>query len=219
MAFDPQRIDFIGAGGLRLAAETWGAVEAPVVLLLHGGQHRHSWRDTSAALANAGMHVIALDARGHGDSEWSPTGDYEVLALRDDVLAVLDTLGRPVIIVGASMGGLTGLLVAHAAGPERVRALALIDVVPNYDKAGSSRIRTFMQSGLDGFEQLDDAAEAVAAYLPHRPRPRSVEGLRRNLRQREDSRWYWHWDPAMMTTRPTDDPDERLATLEQAAEN
>jgi pimeloyl-ACP methyl ester carboxylesterase len=220
MAIGPRPIEFIGAGSLRLAGETWGAAEAPVVLLLHGGgQHRHSWRDTSAALADAGLYVISLDARGHGDSEWSPTGDYDVLTQRDDVLAVLDTLGRPVIIVGASMGGLTGLLVAQAAGPDRVQALALIDVVPKYEKTGSSRIRHFMQSGLGGFERLEDAADAVAAYLPHRPRPRSVDGLRRNLRQREDGRWYWHWDPVMMTTPPSDDPDERLAQLEQAAQD
>jgi pimeloyl-ACP methyl ester carboxylesterase len=218
MAAGPHEIDFIGVGGLRLAADTWGAAESPVVLLLHGGgQHRHSWRDTSAALADAGLYVVSLDARGHGDSEWSPTGDYELHTLRDDVLAVLDAVGRPVIIVGASMGGLTGLMIAQAAGPDRVRALALIDVVPKYEKAGSSRIRHFMQSGLGGFGRLEDAADAVAAYLPHRPRPRSVEGLRRNLRQRQDGRWYWHWDPVMMTTPPPDDPDERLAQLEQAA--
>lgn len=214
----PQRAEFIGAGGVRLAADVWGPPDAPIVLLLHGGgQHRHSWRDTGAALAAAGLHVVALDARGHGDSEWSESADYEITTMRDDVLAVLDVLARPVIIVGASMGGLTGLLAARAAGPERVTALALIDVVPRFEKEGSARIRHFMQSGLTGFARLEDAADAVAAYLPHRPRPRSTEGLRRNLRQRPDGRWYWHWDPAMMTTPPRDDPEERLAELEQAA--
>jgi pimeloyl-ACP methyl ester carboxylesterase len=214
----PRPTHFVGADGLSLAADVWGAPEAPVVLLLHGGgQHRHSWRDTSAALAAAGFRVVALDARGHGDSEWSESGNYEITTMRDDVLAVLDTLAGQVIIVGASMGGLTGLLAARAAGPSRVPALALIDVVPRFEKSGSARIRHFMQSGLAGFARLEDAANAVAAYLPHRPRPRSVEGLRRNLRQHADGRWYWHWDPSMMTTPPQDDPEERLVELEQAA--
>jgi pimeloyl-ACP methyl ester carboxylesterase len=218
MAASPHRIDMAGAGGLRLAADVWGTPGDPVIVMLHGGgQHRHSWRDTSSALAAAGFRVVALDARGHGDSEWSESGDYELTTMREDVLALLDALDRPVIIVGASMGGLTGLLAAHKAGPDRVSALALIDVVPRFEKAGSARIRHFMQSGLGGFARLEDAADAVAAYLPHRPRPRSVDGLRRNLRQRADGRWYWHWDPSMMTTPPKDDPEERLAELEQAA--
>lgn len=215
---DSRRVDFTGAGGLRLVADAWGAPDAPTVLMLHGGgQHRHSWKDTSAALAAAGLRVVALDARGHGDSEWSADGDYGLPALRDDVLRVIDSIGRPVVIVGASLGGLTGLLVAHDAGPARVTALALIDVVPRYEKDGSARIRHFMQSGLDGFARLEDAADAVADYLPHRPRPRSAEGLRRNLRQHTDGRWYWHWDPKMMTTPPADDPGERLDLLEDAA--
>jgi pimeloyl-ACP methyl ester carboxylesterase len=209
---------FSGAGGVRLAAEIWGAPESPTVLMLHGGgQHRHSWKDTSAALARAGLQVVSLDARGHGDSDWSADGDYGLPVLRDDVLQVIDTIDAPVVIVGASLGGLTGLLVAQDAGPERVRALALIDVVPRYEKVGSARIRHFMQSGLDGFARLEDAADAVADYLPHRPRPRSVEGLRRNLRQHADGRWYWHWDPRMMTTKPSDDPANRLELLEDAA--
>lgn len=209
---------FSGAGGVRLAAEIWGAPESPTVLMLHGGgQHRHSWKDTSAALARAGLQVVSLDARGHGDSDWSADGDYGLPVLRDDVLRVVDTIDAPVVIVGASLGGLTGLLVAQDAGPERVRALALIDVVPRYEKVGSARIRHFMQSGLDGFARLEDAADAVADYLPHRPRPRSVEGLRRNLRQHADGRWYWHWDPKMMTTKPSDDPANRLELLEDAA--
>ena len=67
-----------------------------------------------------------------------------------------------------------------------------VDVVPRYEKDGSARIRDFMASGLNGFESLDEAADAVAAYLPYRSKPRSPEGLKKNLRLR-DGRWYWHW--------------------------
>ena len=102
------------------------------------------------------------------------------------------------ILIGASMGGMTGILAADEAGPEKVTKLVLVDVVPRYEKDGSARIRDFMASGLHGFESLEDAAEAVAAYLPHRKKPRSPEGLKKNLRFR-DGRWFWHWDPAFLT--------------------
>jgi pimeloyl-ACP methyl ester carboxylesterase len=158
-----------------------------------------------------------MDSRGHGDSDRSPTANYTVEALCADTLQVLYQIGRPVVLIGASMGGLTGIAAAHEAGPELVTKLVLVDVVPRFEKDGSARIRDFMFSGVDGFESLDDAADAVAAYLPHRPRPRSPEGLKKNLRLR-DGRWYWHWDPAFLT-KPADDPFARMDMLEQAAIN
>jgi pimeloyl-ACP methyl ester carboxylesterase len=95
-----------------------------------------------------------------------------------------------------------------------VTKLVLVDVVPRYEKDGSARIRDFMASGIDGFESLEEAADAVAAYLPHRRRPRSPEGLTKNLRRR-DGRWYWHWDPAFLTA-PDDDKFLRVEKLERA---
>jgi pimeloyl-ACP methyl ester carboxylesterase len=130
-------------------------------------------------------------------------------------MQVLDAIGRPVTLIGASMGGLTGILVADEAGPDRVTRLVLVDVVPRFEKNGSARIREFMFSGLHGFGSLEEAADAVAAYLPHRTRPRSPEGLKKNLRLR-GGRWYWHWDPAFMT-KPGDDPQLRTEKFEHAA--
>ena len=81
-------------------------------------------------------------------------------------------------LIGASMGGLTGILVADEAGPDRVTRLVLVDVVPRFEKNGSARIREFMFSGLNGFGSLEEAADAVAAYLPHREKatqPRGTE--------------------------------------------
>jgi pimeloyl-ACP methyl ester carboxylesterase len=106
------------------------------------------------------------------------------------------------------------MLVADVAGPEKVTKLVLVDVVPRYDKDGSARIRDFMASGVNGFETLEEAADAVAAYLPYRTKPRSPEGLKKNLRLR-DGRWYWHWDPAFLTA-PDDDRFVRMQKLEQA---
>ncbi|KLO36233.1 peroxidase [Mycobacterium nebraskense] len=218
----PQTVEFSGAGGITLVADEWnrgtGGAGRPSVLMLHGGgQNRHSWKNTGQTLADEGLHVVALDSRGHGDSDRAPNADYDVETLTADVLQVIGAIGRPVMIIGASMGGLTGILAAHRAGPAEVTRLVLVDVVPRFEKGGSARIRDFMISGLDGFESLEQAADAVADYLPYRDKPRSSEGLKKNLRLR-DGRWYWHWDPAFMT-KPGDDPELRTEKFEQAAKN
>lgn len=233
-----QRVKFRGADGLTLVADEWnhpattaatsgnggataatsgnGGGDRPSVLFLHGGgQNRYSWKNTGQILADEGLHVVALDSRGHGDSDRSPDANYSVDALCADTLAVIDQIDRPVILIGASMGGMTGILAAEEAGPEKVTKLVLVDVVPRYEKHGSARIREFMASGLHGFESLEHAAEAVAAYLPYRKKPRSPEGLKKNLRFR-DGRWFWHWDPAFLT-KPVDDSFVREEKLEQAA--
>ncbi|MEB3051542.1 alpha/beta hydrolase [Mycolicibacter sp. MYC123] len=215
-----QTVAFQGARGVRLVADEWNRDSAadarPTIVMLHGGgQNRFSWHKTGQILADQGYHVVALDTRGHGDSDRAPGADYAIETLADDAIAVIDTIDRPVVLIGASMGGLTGILVAEQAGPQRVRKLVLVDVVPRYEKDGSARIRDFMFSNIDGFDSLEQAADAVAAYLPHRAKPRSPEGLKKNLRQR-DGRWYWHWDPALLT-KPSDDPALRTEKLEAAA--
>ena len=216
-----QTVEYEGVGGVTLVADEWnrGAAEAaqhPTIVMLHGGgQNRFSWHKTGQILADQGYHVIALDTRGHGDSDRAPGADYAIETLAGDATAVIDAIGRPVVLIGASMGGLTGILVAEQAGPQRVRKLVLVDVVPRYEKDGSARIRDFMFGNIDGFDSLEQAADAVAAYLPHRAKPRSPDGLKKNLRLR-DGRWYWHWDPALLT-KPSDDPALRTEKLEAAA--
>ena len=224
-----QTVKFRGVDDLVLVADEWnrGAATAatsgggadsdrPSILLLHGGgQNRYSWKNTGQVLADEGFHVVALDSRGHGDSDRSADATYTVDALCTDTLQVIEQIGRPVILIGASMGGMTGILAADAAGPEKVTKLVLVDVVPRYEKSGSARIREFMFSHVHGFETLEEAADAVAEYLPHRTKPRSPEGLKKNLRRR-DGRWYWHWDPKFLTA-PADDAFVREEKLEQAA--
>ncbi len=105
---------------------------------------------------------------------------------------------------------------ASQAGPQGVAGkLVLVDVVPRFEKSGSARIRDFMFNHVHGFDSLEEAADAVAEYLPHRTRPRNPEGLKKNLRLR-GGRWYWHWDPAFLS-KPADDPFERTDKLEEAA--
>ncbi|AXN46278.1 alpha/beta fold hydrolase [Mycobacterium marinum] len=222
MSNNPRTVEFSGTEGITLVADEWNRDTAasgrPTILMLHGGgQNRFSWKNTGQILADTGLHVIALDTRGHGDSDRAPDADYAIETLTSDILHVLDAIGHPVVLIGASMGGLTGILVADRAGPDRVTGLVLVDVVPKYEKDGSARIRDFMFTNLHGFATLEEAADAVATYLPHRTKPRSPEGLKKNLRLR-DGRWYWHWDPAMMTA-PGDDPELRTENFERAAMN
>jgi pimeloyl-ACP methyl ester carboxylesterase len=121
-----------------------------------------------------------------------------------DIARVVEQMGRGLVLVGASLGGMTALTVA-GRNPGAVRALVLVDIVPNTVSAGVQRIREFMRAHLDGFDDLDQVADAVASYT-HRPRRNNPEGLKKNVRQREDGRWYWHWDPAMMQIVPNDEP-------------
>ncbi|EUA32732.1 alpha/beta hydrolase fold family protein [Mycobacterium xenopi 4042] len=121
----PRTVTFSGAGGITLVADEWNrglaaSADRPTVLMLHGGgQNRFSWKNTGQILADKGFHVVALDSRGHGDSDRAPDADYAVETLTSDVMHVLDAIGRPVIVIGASMGGLTGILVAHRPARKR----------------------------------------------------------------------------------------------------
>ncbi|HEY5842089.1 MAG TPA: alpha/beta hydrolase, partial [Mycobacterium sp.] len=215
-------VEFAGVDGITLVGDEWNHGDAdasagrPTILMLHGGgQNRHSWKNTGQLLADQGFRVVAVDTRGHGDSDRAPEADYALESLTGDVLHVMDEIGTPVVLIGASMGGLTGIMVADEAGPDRVTKLVLVDVVPRFEKTGSARIRDFMFNHVHGFDSLEQAAEAVAEYLPHRAKPRSPEGLKKNLRLR-NGRWYWHWDPNFLT-KPRDDPFERVDKMENAA--
>lgn len=214
---DHKSLRLDGAGGITLAVDEWGRADAPLVVFLHGGgQTRHSWKRAGSQLAAAGMHSVTVDLRGHGDSDWSAEKDYSLPSLRDDIIAALVSLGGPVTLVGASLGGLTALLVADSR-PDLVERLVLVDVVTKIEQSGSERIQRFMQSAPDGFGSLEEAADAVAAYLPHRPRPDSTAGLRKNLRQRANGRWFWHWDPAMFAAPPAQNPLTMSRELDEAA--
>ncbi len=209
MAATPQHFHFDGRG-VRLAGERWeGDQKGPVVLLLHGGgQTRHSWKRTAERLAELGRTCVALDARGHGDSGWHPTQDYSLDGFVGDLIAFIAPLDRAPVLVGASLGGITALIVA-GEHPSLVSGLVLVDVVVRVEPKGVARIRDFMAASSEGFSTLQEVADAIAAYNPMRPRPRTLDGLRKNVRQHADGRWYWHWDPAFM--RIDDEPQRRIS--------
>lgn len=209
------RIDLHGADGLNLAADVKGNESAPAVLLFHGGgQTRHAWGTTLDVLS-ADWHAYSIDLRGHGESDWAPDGNYSIDAFAQDVIEVAQSMPAPPVLVGASLGGLASLMaIANAAtadiGPI-ARALVLVDVAPRVEPAGVSRIVEFMTGNLEGFETLEEVADVIAAYNPNRKRPTDLSGLKKNLRQRADGRWVWHWDPRFVSG-PMGSPDETRAT-------
>lgn len=207
----PVRRTFSLPSGMRLAADGWGDPAAPPVLLLHGGgQTRHAWDGAAAALAAEGLHAITIDHRGHGESDFDPAGDYTIDGFVGDLREVLAALGRPPVLVGASLGGICSLLVEATAPAPVCRAIVLVDVTPRMEVPGIKRIIAFMAARPDGFASLEEVADFVAAYLPHRPRPADVRGLEKNLRRGDDGRWRWHWDPRLMAVwNPENfDPEE-----------
>ncbi len=188
--------------GVTLVADAIGRDTDPSVVLLHGGgQTRHAWGSAAWALAGTGRYALSVDLRGHGDSEWAPDGDYGIGAFGADVRAIVRSLAVRPVLVGASLGGLSSLVAVGESDAPVASALVLVDVTPRVERAGADRIRGFMLQGAAGFARLEDAADAIAAYLPNRPRPKDLSGLRKNLRQRDDGNWYWHWDPRFIQNR------------------
>ncbi|OYX01452.1 MAG: alpha/beta hydrolase [Caulobacter vibrioides] len=174
---EPHRTVFRTADGLDLVADRYGAPIRGGVLLAHGGgQTRHAWAKTAAALADRGWEAVALDLRGHGDS------------------------GRPALI-GASLGGLAGLLAEAEIAPRSFSSITLVDIVPNMDMDGAAKVMGFMSAHIgEGFASLEEAADVISSYLPHRPRPSNLSGLAKNLRCGGDGRYRWHWDPSFVAS-------------------
>jgi pimeloyl-ACP methyl ester carboxylesterase len=202
----------LAGDGLTLAADAYGPDDGPPVVLFHGGgQTRHAWGGTARLLGDKGWRATTVDLRGHGDSDWAPAdqdGPYTLDAFAADVRAVAAQQARPPVLIGASLGGLSSLAAIAEAptGATVASGLVLVDVAPRLEEEGIARIAEFMLGNLDGFATLDEVADAIAAYNPHRPRPTDLSGLRKNVRQRDDGRWYWHWDPRFLLGGPTDEP-------------
>jgi pimeloyl-ACP methyl ester carboxylesterase len=189
---------FTGFEGVQLVADVRGDPDAWPVLLLHGGgQTRHAWGSAAEHIAAEGWRTVSLDLRGHGESDWAPRADYSFTAFGGDVVSVADQLGNPPVLVGASLGGLSALYAEGTSDRVVSSGLVLVDITLKTNTEGIQRIRTFMESGLGGFDSLEDAARAIAAYTPERNRAVNPDGLRKVLRER-DGRWFWHWDPAFI---------------------
>ncbi|TAL90048.1 MAG: alpha/beta hydrolase [Rhodanobacter sp.] len=184
---------------LNLGVQTRNPGGSPCLLFAHGfGQTRGAWNGAASALASAGCRCVTFDARGHGESDWVLHGDYRIDQFADDMLRLAATQPQPPILVGASMGGLLGMVIAGETRPVPFCALVLVDITPRWETAGVERILGFMQAHPDGFAGYAEAAEQIAAYLPQRRERKSEQQLRPLLREGSDGRLRWHWDPALL---------------------
>jgi peroxiredoxin len=208
-----------GRDGIRLAADAEGDPAAPPVLLFHGGgQTRHAWGTTLKVLGERGWRAYSVDLRGHGESEWADDGDYTMDAFAEDIRILSSGMPQPPALVGASLGGIASMAaIGETDGPPIASALVLVDVAPTIEMDGALRIGAFMAEHMeDGFGSLEEVADAISAYNPHRPRPTDLSGLRKNLRQRPDGRWAWHWDPRFISGRFGSQDETRSSLVDPA---
>src|SRR6478736_10566319 len=218
MPMQPTLTRFEGFEGIHLVADVYGDPEDWPVLLMHGGgQTRHAWGGAAATRAEQGWRTVSLDLRGHGDSEWALNQDYSFSAYAADAIAVADQLGRPPVIVGASLGGVAAIIAEGTTDRVVSSALVIVDITHRSNPEGIQRIKDFMSSGMEGFATLEDAAEAIASYTPNRPKRVNPAGLMKVLRQRPDGRWYWHWDPKFLSNDRTEVPREDFQALFEVA--
>ena len=174
--------------GTRLHVLDWGTRGRPPILFLHGGGlTARSW-DVVCLGLRGDYHCVALDQRGHGDSEWSPIMDYAPEAHERDIDGVLDALGFDrAVLVGQSMGGLNAFVYA-TRHLERVAGLVLVDVGPNIRMAGAQRIGEFVTATAE-IDSIDTFIEQALAFNPLRDRRLLAGSARHNLRQLPNGKW------------------------------
>ena len=201
----------ISANGHTLHYLDWGAVGKPVVLLVHGLRgHAHSWDDVSAALCND-FHVLSLDQRGRGDSDWAKDGDYTTGAYVADLAGFCDALGLDkFILVGHSMGGRNSMAFG-GQNPQKLEKLVIVDVGPTLDSRGSARISEEIRNVPEEF----DSREACFDYMNAQNRFASEEVMRRRVqystRELPDGKIGWKYDLVIREQRrnnsvpPSDD--------------
>ncbi|HUB39224.1 MAG TPA: alpha/beta hydrolase [Streptosporangiaceae bacterium] len=154
----------VGIDGLTFHYVDWGGTGSPLVMLHGLSGHARTWDHTATALSDQ-YHVLALDQRGHGDTDWAP--QYGLRPMAQDLLGFLDALDlREVTLMGLSMGGLVSFVFA-AAHPERVARMVILDIGPEIAPAGSANVASSL-AATDIFSSVDEAlAQARAAN----PRP------------------------------------------------
>ncbi|HMB36256.1 MAG TPA: alpha/beta hydrolase [Methylomirabilota bacterium] len=188
---------YVDVDGLRLHCLDWGNDAAPPMLLLHGfSGHSHTW-DTFARAMCDRYHVVALDQRGHGDSDWAKNGAYRPDDHARDIRAVHDRLGlRAVVLIGLSMGGRNSIALT-ATHPAKVEKLVIVDIGPDIDPRGAARIARMAGEAPEDFGSID---EAVAYLRPHVTlKSAAAEAALRHrvehgVKKLPDGRYTWKYD-------------------------
>ena len=190
---------YASANGLRFHYLDWGDPDNPPMLLLHGfAQTCHSW-DFIALTFSDRFRVIALDQRGHGDTDWAPDGDYSPEAHRKDTHAFVQAIGlEDFVLIGLSMGGRNALTYA-AHHPEMVKAVAIVDAAPETLRAGGENIRRFVQQD-DELDSVDEFVERVLKYNPRRSAQQVRGSIMHNLKQLPSGKWTWKYDKLLRSS-------------------
>ena len=182
-------------------------------------QTRLSWLKSQEHLALDGSHAIALDLRGHGDSEWAPSGGYRIEELADDLIIVVDQLATRPALVGAALGGLSALIAEGKIGPRSFASFTLVDIAPNMEAAGVARVMDFISAHVEaGLASPEEAGAVVDTYWPREGKRTIAAPLVPYLRKSTDGRWRgigirasfpWSWRATAMaaSTNSTKRPD------------
>ncbi len=200
---------FVEVNGINLHYLEWGNTDRPTILMLHGiSQQAHSWDFISLPLS-VDYRVIALDQRGHGDSDWSPNGNYSTDIYVGDIEGFVGAMGlQNFHLMGHSMGGRNSL--AWASGrPGVLKSLTIVDTGPETQRRGQNRIQQFRELP-DELDTLDEFASRVMEYTG-RNREQTMGALKYSIRQRQDGKWTWKYDKAMRVSgfrAPTWTPEQ-----------
>ena len=167
----------VNANGLNLHYLDWGNTGKPTLVLIHGLRgHAHSWDDVSASLCQD-FHVLSLDQRGRGDTDWAKDGDYGTDAYVADLAGFADALGlNSFILCGHSMGGRNAMTFGSRY-PEKLEKLIVVDMGPDINREGGQRISREIVNVPEEF----DSFEAVVEYQGKQNTFASDAVLRRRL--------------------------------------
>ena len=182
--------------GVKLHYLDWGSADNPWMLCVHGSaQNAHMWDFTALAFRHR-YHIVAIDQRGHGDSDWAPDAEYNRAAYVSDLGKVVDNLGMDsLVLMGLSLGGSNSVAYA-AANPQRVRALVVVDVGPEPQVGAENAANDFVTQS-DVLDSYEEFVQRVIAYSPHRPEWLIRSSLPHSLRQLPDGRWTWKYDSVL----------------------
>ena len=182
----------VSVDGLNLSYQEWGSPSAPPIVMLHGfGVSGHMF-DEFAERTQDRYRLLALDQRGHGDSDWAEDGDYSRDAFVADLEGFRKALGLDrFILIGHSMGGLNAVSYTNAH-PQHVRALVLVDVGPESAKEGVDNIVRFTR-GPDELE-FEEFVEMAHRFNQRRTLENIRERMRHRLKPTEGGKWTWKFD-------------------------
>ena len=210
---------WVDLNGIRFHYLDWGNPELPHVVLLHGGSlTAHTW-DMAALLLRDRYHLVALDQRGHGDTEWTPESQLEEDnsdLMLEDTRQFIEHLGfERLSLVGMSMGGMNTIRFA-ARHPERLDAVGIVDIAPETMREGLIEMEQFRHE-TETLNSFNDFLDRAIKFMPHRAPEHLHYSLTHSLKQVDDG-WTWKQDHRRRANLESLSDEDRRADAERRAE-